>query len=71
MLHYLEQRKKDILDEAKTELKLLGLEWNDNYLDLYNFSPDFDFGEEENITNFRDFMARIDELDMIINLLKN
>jgi len=64
----LRKKWKNILAEAKDELDLCDLEWNDNYVDLYNYSPDFDLGQEDNAHFFAICMG---QLNLISRLLRD
>jgi len=64
----LRKKWKNILAEAKDELDLCDLEWNDNYVDLYNFSPDFDLGQEDSAHYFAICMG---QLNLISRLLRD
>lgn len=66
MEKYIEKRAEQLLTEAKEELELCNLEWDDNFLDLFNYTPDFDFGEETNAKYFYGCMFAIRELSLII-----
>lgn len=52
--------------EAIDELNLCGLEWSDNFLTPWEFTPDFDYGEEDH-SHF--FAVTIGRMIMILDLL--
>lgn len=66
---FITERQVKLLREAKEELELCELEWDDSFYDCYNYTPDFDYGEEENAKFFYGCMVAIDELnDVLIKL---
>ena len=69
MKKFIIARQKLALQEGKDELDICGLEWNDSFYDCHNYSPDFDFGEEEHAQFFYGCMVRIYELDAILTEL--
>ena len=66
MKEFIEERKVIILEEAKEELSLCDLIWKEKFLDCFNFTPDFEFGQEENASFFKGCMMRLIELDLIL-----
>ena len=66
MKNYIEERKAILLEEAKEELDLCNLEWDDNFLDCFNYTPSFGYGDEEHASFFHGCMRAIKELDLVL-----
>ena len=71
MMKLLKKRIEIALQEGKDELDICDLKWNDSFFDVFNYSPDFDFGQEEHTSFFYGCMCRIYELEFIIKEILN
>lgn len=45
------------LQYAKEELEIYGKEWDDNFLNVRDFSPSFDFDEQQGEINFNFYLG--------------
>lgn len=71
MKRFIDNKIAKLLTEAKEELTLCGIEWNDSFYDCYNYTPDFEYGEEENAKFFYGCMVSISELHEVLTKLNH
>ncbi len=70
MKSYLETERELILQEAKDELDLCNLNWDDSFIDYLNNTPLFDIDQEENRLFFYGCMAKIECIDKVLEFLE-
>ena len=63
----LQEQYKNILAEAKDELDLCDLQWKDEYTDVHNYTPPFDFGQEDHSHFFAVCMGKLHILEDLMN----
>ena len=70
MKKFIDDKIAKLLQNAKDELDLCSIEWNDSFYDCYNYTPDFDFNQEDHEKFFFGCMVAIDELSEVLTELR-
>lgn len=69
---HLNKKYEALLSEALEELELCDLEWDDNFLDCHNYTPNFDLGQEDSANFFAITIGKMNALlDTLTILDKN
>lgn len=65
----LRQKQKELLIEMQDILKECDIEWNDNYINHKDFSPPFEYGNEDNEKWFYIILGKYIIIDEIYKLV--